>query len=100
MFESSAEDGIPKGTIIHASWDEKAVPCLKAPFVELTKISPKPGITKEAMEEALDKYVAYMNDLSSEAVGATYGHVVEEPEEFIIVVGWKTIEVKCTPASL
>jgi len=94
MFESSAEDGIPKGTLIHASWDERAVPCLQAPFVELTKITPKPGITKEAMQEALDRYVAYMNDPKSGAVGATYGHVVEEPEQFIIVVGWKTLEVR------
>jgi hypothetical protein len=96
LFESSAEGGIPKGTIIHASWEEKAaLPCLKAPLVELKKISPKNGVTVRAIHKALDKYIAYMNNLSGATVGAAYGHVVEEPEQFLLVVGWKSTEVAC-----
>jgi len=94
LFESSAEGGVPKGTIIHAAWEENAaVPCLKAPCVELKKISPKQGVTMEVIHRALDKYVAYMKDPSSGAVGATYGHVIEEQKQFIMVVGWQSIEV-------
>ena len=99
LFESSAEGGVPKGTIIHAAWEENAaVPCLKAPFIELKKFSPKQGVSMEVIHRALDKYIAYMKDPSSGAVGATYGHVIEEREQFIMIVGWKSIEVECTPA--
>ncbi len=101
LFESSAEGGVPKGTVIHVAWEEDAaVPCLEAPFIELKKISPKQGVTMEAIHRALDKYVAYMKGPSSSGVvGATYGPVIEEQEQFIMVVGWKSIEVECTPAS-
>jgi hypothetical protein len=68
--------------------------CLKAPFIELRKISPKRGITTQVIHGALDKYVAYMNESSSEAVRATYGQVIEEPEKLIVVVG---SEVACVP---
>jgi len=95
LFESSAEGGIPKGMHIHATWEEDAaIPCLKAPFVEFRKISPKEGVTMEAIHRALDKCVSYMNDPSSGAVGATYGHVIEEPEKFMLVAGWKSIEAR------
>jgi hypothetical protein len=97
LFESSAEGGVPKGAVIHAAWEEDAaVPCLEAPFVEMKKISPKPGVTMEAIDKALDKIVAYMKN-SSGVVGATYGPVIEEQEQFIMVVGWKSIEVEWTP---
>jgi hypothetical protein len=100
LFESSAEGGVPKGTVIHVAWEEDAaVACLEAPFVELKKISPKQGVTVEAIHKALDKYVAYMKASSSGVVGAAYGPVIEEEEQFIMVVGWKSIEVECTPAS-
>jgi hypothetical protein len=100
MFETSAEDGVPKGTIIHAAWEEDAaVACLKAPLIELKKISPKSGVTMEAIQRALDKYITCMNDPSSGAVGATYGQVVEEPEQILLVVGWKSTEVECVPVS-
>jgi len=101
LFESSAEGGIPKGTIIHAAWEEDAaVPCLKAPFVELKKISPKSGVTVGAIQKILDKYIAHLNDPSSGAIGATYGPVVEVPEQFLLIVGWKYTEVECIPVSL
>jgi len=98
LFESSAEGGIPKGLHIHATWEEDAaVPCLKAPFVQFKKSSPNEGVTMQAIHRALDKYISYMNDPSSGAVGATYGHVVEELEKFMLVVGLKSIEVECIP---
>ncbi len=88
MFESSAKDGIPNGTIIHASWEEDAaLACLKAPFLELKKITPKEGTTTQAIHDALDKYVARMNKASSRAAGATYGHVIEEPEKLMVALG-------------
>ena len=94
MFESSAEGGIPKGTIIHAAWEEDAaVRCLKAPFIEMKRIAPKSGVTVGAVHRALDKYIAYMNDPLSGAVGAMYGQVVEEPEQFLLAVGWESAEV-------
>jgi hypothetical protein len=100
LFESSAVGGVPKGAIIHVAWEEDAaVPCLEAPFVELKKISPKQGVTMEVIDKALEKYVAYMKDSSSGVVGATYGPVIEEQGQFIMVVGWKSIEVECTHAS-
>ena len=96
LFEPTAMDGNPKGTVIHASWEEDAgLACLKAPFMELRKISPKKGITMQVIRDALDKYVAGMNEAPSEAVRATYGHVVEEPEKLIAVVG--NTEVACVP---
>jgi hypothetical protein len=61
----------------------------------LRKISPKKGITMQVIRDALDKYVAGMNEAPSEAVRATYGHVVEEPEKLIAVVG--NTEVACVP---
>ncbi|KAI0304480.1 hypothetical protein B0F90DRAFT_1706143 [Multifurca ochricompacta] len=89
LFESSAKDGVPKGDIIHVLWKpEAALPCLKAPFTELTKIRPKEGISTEAIHGILDEYVA----LTVQVVGATYGHVVEKPKELVFIVGWKSIE--------
>jgi hypothetical protein len=92
MFEPSAKDGVPKGTIIHVSWEEDAaLASLRAPFVELRKISPKGSTTMQAIHDALDKYVARMNEASSGVVGATYGHVIEEPEKLIVVVGREVV---------
>lgn len=94
LFEASAKDGQPKGTMIHASWEvDEARPCLKAPFIELTKITPKKGVETVAIHVVLDKYVADMCNLTNQVVGATYGQVVEKPEQFILVVGWKSMEV-------
>lgn len=93
MFESSAKDGIPKGTIIHAVWEEDAaLASLRAPSIELRKISPKGSgsTTMQAIHDALDKYVASMKEASSVA-GATYGHVIEEPEKLIVVVGREVV---------
>ena len=100
MFESSAKDGIPKGTIIHASWEEDAaLASLRAPFIELRKISPKgsTSTSMQAIHDALDKYLACMNEASG-VVGATYGHVIEEPEKLIVIVGRR--EVVCVHAWL
>lgn len=88
MFEPSAKDGIPKGTIIHVSWEEDAaLASLRAPFIELKKVSPKGITTMQAIHDALDKDVARMNEASSGVVRATYGHVIEEPEKLMVVVG-------------
>ena len=91
MFEASAKDGIPKGTIIHVSWEEDAALAnLRAPFIELRKISPKGSTTMQAIHDALDKYVARMNEASN-VIGVTYGHVIEEPEKLIVVVGSEVV---------
>jgi hypothetical protein len=68
---------------------------LRAPFIELRKISLKGNTTMQAIHDALDKYVACMNEASSGVVGVTYGHVIEEPEKLIVVVGR---EVGCVHA--
>ncbi|KAI0252377.1 hypothetical protein BJV78DRAFT_1202466 [Lactifluus subvellereus] len=94
LFEPSAKDGQPKGTMIHAYWEvDEALPCLKAPFIELTKITPKNGVATVAIQALLDKYIAHMRNLTNQVVGATYGQVVEKPEQFILVIGWKSMEV-------
>jgi len=93
LFESSAKDGQPKGTMIHAYWEvDEALPCLKAPFIELTKITPKKGVATVAIHAVLDKYVAHMRNLTNQVVGATYGQVAEKPEQLILVIGWKSME--------
>ena len=85
QFEPTAKDGKPEGSMIHAAWEEDAgLACLKAPFIELRKISPKRGVEMQAIRGALDKYVA---EVSSRAARATYGHVIEEPEKLVVVVG-------------
>ena len=90
LFEPAAKDGNPQGTFIHASWEEDAgLACLKSPFLELRKISPKSGVEIQRIHGALDKYVA---EVSSEVARATYGHVIEEPEKLIVIVG---SEVSC-----
>lgn len=43
--------------------------------------------TMQAIRDAPDKYAARMNDASSGVVRATYGHVIEEPEKLIVIVG-------------
>ena len=91
MFETSAKDGVPQGTVIHVSWEvSAALPCLAAPVTEIRKVKPREGVTLEAVQAALDKYV---NKLTTKAVGATYGQVIKNPEEIVLVIGWKTIEV-------
>lgn len=93
LFEPTAKDGNPQGKFIHASWEEdEGLECLKAPFIELRKISPKRGVEVQAIRGALDKYVA---EVTSKAARATYGHVIEEPEKLIVVVGSEVACVRC-----
>jgi len=88
MFGASAKDGVPQGTVFHVSWEASAaLPCLAAPVTEIRKVKPREGVTLEAVQAALDKYVKKLT-----AVGATYGQVIENPEEIVLVIGWKTIE--------
>ena len=92
LFGPTAKDGNPKGSIIHASWEEDAgLACLKTPFVQLRKISPKRGVEMQVIRGALDKYVA---EVSSQAARATYGHVIEEPEKLVVVVGSEVLCVR------
>ena len=87
LLAATGKDGKITENMIHASWEEgAALACLNAPFVELKKITPKNGAEMQAIRGALDKYVA---EVSSEAAGATYGHVTEEPEKMIVLVGSK-----------
>ncbi len=92
MFQTSAKDGVPQGeVVIHVSWEgSAALPCLRAPVTEIRKVRLREGVTLEAIQATLDKYV---NNLTAEAVGATYGQVIENPEEIVLVIGWKTIKV-------
>jgi hypothetical protein len=93
LFKPTAKDGKPKGTIIYAYWDvDEALPCLKAPLVELTKITAKEGIAKKDIYAVLDKYIAHIRSLVD---GATYGDVYEKPGQIVLVIGWKSIQVKC-----
>lgn len=48
----------------------------------------------EAVQTTLDKYIGYVSNLTDEAVGATYGQVIENPEEIGLVIGWRTMEVR------
>jgi hypothetical protein len=94
LFKPTAKDGKPKGTIIYAYLEvDEAVPCLKAPLVELTKITPKEGIAKKDISAVLDKYVTHIRNLRKHADGATYGDVFERPEQIVLVIGWKSIQV-------
>ena len=43
---------------------------LRAPFIKLRKISPKGSTKMQIIHDALDKYVACMNEASSGVVGA------------------------------
>jgi hypothetical protein len=92
MF-ASAKDGNLQGEVIHVSWAvSEALPCLEAPVTEIRKVNARVGVTLEAVQATLDKYVRYV--MTKEAVGATYGPVVENPEEIGLVIGWKTIKVR------
>ena len=95
MFEASANDGVPQGKIIHVSWDvSAALPCLGAPATEIRQVKAREGVTLEAVQATLDKYIRYVNNLTDEAVGATFGQVIKNPEEIGLVIGWRTIEVR------
>ncbi|KAH9980344.1 hypothetical protein BGW80DRAFT_1274994 [Lactifluus volemus] len=90
LFKPTAKDGKPKGTIIYAYWEvDEALPCLKAPLVELTKITAKEGIAKKDIYAVLDKYIAHIRSLVD---GATYGDVYEKPGQIVLVIGWKSIQ--------
>ena len=94
LYGPTAKDANSKGGISHVSWEEDAgLACLKAPFVELRKISPKRGVEIQAIRSALDKYVA---EVSSQAARATYGHLIEEPEKLVVIVGSEVACVRYT----
>lgn len=57
----------------------------------MRKISPKGITANQAVHVALDKYVACIGEASSGVVGATYGHVIEEPDKQIVVVGREVV---------
>jgi len=95
MFEASGKDGILHEKIIHVSWDvSAALLCLGAPVTQIRKVKAREGVTLEAVQATLDKYITHLNTLTSESVGATYGQVVENPEEIMLVTGWRSIEAR------
>jgi hypothetical protein len=95
LFKRAIKDGKPEGTVIHAFWEvDEALPCLKASFTELTKITPKEGVAMDDMHAILDKYVVHIRNLTNQADGATYGHVAEKPEQIMLVIGWKSMQVE------
>jgi len=79
MFEASGKDGILHEKIIHVSWDvSAALLCLGAPVTQIRKVKAREGVSLDAVQATLDRYV---NTLTGEAIGATYGQVIENPEE-------------------
>jgi hypothetical protein len=95
LFKRAIKDGKPEATIAHASWEvDEALPCLKASCIELTKITPKEGVTMDGIHATLDKYVAHIRNMTNQADGATYGHVAERPEQIMLVIGWKSMQVE------
>ncbi|KAF8272207.1 hypothetical protein EI94DRAFT_1718718 [Lactarius quietus] len=73
---------------------KSALLCLGAPVTQIRKVKAREGVTLEAVQATLDKYITHLNTLTSESVGATYGQVVENPEEIMLVTGWRSIEAR------
>ncbi|KAI0269751.1 hypothetical protein BC834DRAFT_967495 [Gloeopeniophorella convolvens] len=97
MFGASAKDGVPQADLIHVSLkDEEVLPCLWAPLTEFYRVTPKEGVKSEDVHTILDKYVAYLAGLSGPVAGITYGHVIEEPEQIGVMLGWDSIETQRT----
>ncbi|KAA1472545.1 hypothetical protein DENSPDRAFT_838852 [Dentipellis sp. KUC8613] len=68
-------------------------PILTAPYTEFAVVTPKPG-HHDVVANILTHLVAAMNEPSCPAVGGTFGPVIETEGNYLLLIGWQTVEVR------
>jgi hypothetical protein len=74
--------------------EDVALRCLRAPLTEFVWFKAKEGVSLDAVQAAVEKYVAWANEESAPPIAAVSGQEVDNPEkELCLVVGWGSTEV-------
>lgn len=66
-----------------------------APVTEITTIKLKEGANVDALRE---QFKALGAELSTSASGVAWGNLVEQPDTFVALLGWSTVDVFLSPS--
>jgi len=73
---------------------DAALRCLRAQLTEFAWFKAKEGVSLDAVQAVVEKYVAHANEESTLPIAAVCGREVDNPEkELCLVVGWDSTEV-------
>jgi hypothetical protein len=73
---------------------DTALRCLRAPLTEFVWFKAKEGVSLDAVQAAVDKYVACANEESALPIAAVSSREVDNPEKVLcLIVGWGSTEV-------
>ncbi|KAI0043173.1 hypothetical protein FA95DRAFT_440131 [Auriscalpium vulgare] len=79
-------------SLVHALFPSSPVALLSAPLTEFATVTPKPG-RGDAVRALVERLAQELNAEGSQAAGAVWAPIVEEPERVVLVVGWPSHEV-------
>ncbi|KAI0269753.1 hypothetical protein BC834DRAFT_569223 [Gloeopeniophorella convolvens] len=78
--------------MVHVNFTADPTPAFKAPVTEYVYITPNSPEDKSTVQGYIDRIAAWANDPSTVALGGARGSTVERPEEYVLVIGWPSIE--------
>ncbi|KAI9510590.1 hypothetical protein F5148DRAFT_554610 [Russula earlei] len=75
-----------------AKFSTDPIPALKAPVVEVSLVTLKPGGDVRLIRETLEKLVAGLSNPAAPSQGGAVGYVIEDPDTTVLIVGWNSAE--------
>ena len=81
---------------IHAQFDIEPYTALSSPLTEIVLWTKKAGASREKVEELLTALMRIVNTIpASEGMyKAGWGPVMENEDQFVVLIGWKNMEVR------
>ncbi|KAI0269752.1 hypothetical protein BC834DRAFT_967496 [Gloeopeniophorella convolvens] len=93
QFAESEEGGIEHATTAHAVLATDAtLECLRAPYTEWARVKARSDAHVEDISRVVDEYIDYVHKKTALPVNATYGPAAENPQELLLVIGWRSTE--------
>jgi hypothetical protein len=93
LEDSFADPEQPGIEVIHTQFNVDPSPMLSAPITALTFLIPKPGIPRDKVEAALSES-SKLIATSPSSNGGAWATIEEEPNQFLLVEGWTSVEVR------
>ncbi|KAI0269755.1 hypothetical protein BC834DRAFT_841543 [Gloeopeniophorella convolvens] len=81
-----------RAEMVHVNFTADPTPAFKASVTEFAFVKPNSPEDKLAVQDHIDRIVAWANDPSTVASGGARGSPVERPEEYLLVIGWPSVE--------
>lgn len=80
--------------LIHVYFSINPCEALKAPFTDISVVTFKDGVSRETFVPLLTTLIMSVNAASeTRASLATWGPVMENPKQYVLMMGWENEEV-------